>query len=33
MAAKGLTLSNIAEKDGQPWLGWVSLDYVGLVWV
>nr|CAB3500852.1 unnamed protein product [Digitaria exilis] len=30
-AAKGVTLSDVAEKDGQLWLGSVELDYVGLV--
>ena len=30
-AAKGMTLSDVAEKDGQLWLGSVELDYVGLV--
>ncbi|RCV44657.1 hypothetical protein SETIT_9G392400v2 [Setaria italica] len=31
-AAKGVTLSDVAEKDGQLWLGSVELDYVGLVY-
>jgi len=31
MPAKGLTLSNITEKDEQLWLGWVALYYVRLV--
>ncbi|KAL6593853.1 hypothetical protein ACP70R_048754 [Stipagrostis hirtigluma subsp. patula] len=30
-AAKGVTLSDVAEKDGKLWLGSVELDYVGLV--
>jgi sugar lactone lactonase YvrE len=30
-AAKGVTLSDVSEKDGQLWLGSVELDYVGLV--
>ncbi|XP_062213751.1 protein STRICTOSIDINE SYNTHASE-LIKE 10-like [Phragmites australis] len=30
-AAKGVTLSDVAEKDGQLWLGSVELDYVGLL--
>ncbi|KAL6878383.1 hypothetical protein ACP4OV_012553 [Aristida adscensionis] len=30
-AAKGVTLSDVAEKDGELWLGSVELDYVGLV--
>ena len=29
-AAKGVTLSDVSEKDGQLWLGSVELDYVGL---
>ena len=31
-AAKGVTLSNVAEKDGKLWLGSVELDYAGLVY-
>jgi len=30
-AAKGVTLSDVVEKDGKLWLGSVELDYVGLV--
>ncbi|XP_004974394.1 protein STRICTOSIDINE SYNTHASE-LIKE 10 [Setaria italica] len=30
-APKGVTLSDIAEKDGKLWLGSVELDHVGLV--
>ncbi|KAL6593705.1 hypothetical protein ACP70R_048606 [Stipagrostis hirtigluma subsp. patula] len=30
-AAKGVTLSDVSEKDGQLWLGSVELNYVGLV--
>ncbi|KAJ1297149.1 hypothetical protein BS78_01G355900 [Paspalum vaginatum] len=30
-AAKGVTLSDVAEKDDQLWLGSVELDFVGLV--
>ncbi|KAG2605162.1 hypothetical protein PVAP13_4NG112000 [Panicum virgatum] len=30
-AAKGVTLSDVAERKGQLWLGSVELDYVGLV--
>jgi sugar lactone lactonase YvrE len=30
-AGKGVTLSDVSEKDGQLWLGSVELDYVGLV--
>ncbi|KAG8054530.1 hypothetical protein GUJ93_ZPchr0001g33041 [Zizania palustris] len=30
-AAKGVTLSEVTEKDGNLWLGSVELDYVGLV--
>jgi hypothetical protein len=30
-AAKGVMISDVAEKDGQLWLGSVELDYVGLV--
>jgi hypothetical protein len=26
-----VTLSDVAEKDGQLWLGSIELDYVGLV--
>ncbi|KAF8660587.1 hypothetical protein HU200_057613 [Digitaria exilis] len=29
-APKGITLSDIAEKDGKLWLGSVELDYIGL---
>ncbi|RLN40112.1 strictosidine synthase 3-like [Panicum miliaceum] len=31
-AAKGVTLSDVAERDGKLWLGSVELDYVGLVY-
>ncbi|RLN15505.1 protein STRICTOSIDINE SYNTHASE-LIKE 10-like [Panicum miliaceum] len=31
-AAKGVTLSDVTEKDGKLWLGSVELDYVGLVY-
>ncbi|KAL6902159.1 hypothetical protein ACP4OV_005035 [Aristida adscensionis] len=30
-AADGITLSDVAEKNGQLWLGSVELDYVGLL--
>ncbi|KAF8775174.1 hypothetical protein HU200_004572 [Digitaria exilis] len=30
-AAKGVTLSDVAERKGQLWLGSVELDYVGLM--
>ena len=30
MAPKGVMLSDIAEKDGNLWLGSVKLNYVGL---
>ncbi|KAG8054533.1 hypothetical protein GUJ93_ZPchr0001g29765 [Zizania palustris] len=30
-AAKGVTLSEVTEKDGKLWLGSVELDYVGLL--
>ncbi|XP_062187062.1 protein STRICTOSIDINE SYNTHASE-LIKE 10-like [Phragmites australis] len=30
-AAKGVTLSDVAERNGQLWLGSVELEYVGLV--
>ncbi|CAO1940899.1 unnamed protein product [Urochloa humidicola] len=30
-APKGVTLSHIAEKDGNLWLGSIELDYVGKV--
>ena len=29
-APKGVTLSDVAEKDGRLWLGSVELNYVGL---
>jgi hypothetical protein len=29
-APKGVTLSDVAEKDGKLWLGSVELDYIGL---
>jgi hypothetical protein len=30
-AAKGVTLSDVAEMKGKLWLGSVELEYVGLV--
>ncbi|KAL6840149.1 hypothetical protein ACP4OV_029959 [Aristida adscensionis] len=30
-AAKGVTLSDVAERKGQVWLGSVELEYVGLI--
>ena len=30
-AAKGVTLSEVVERDGKLWLGSVELDYVGVV--
>jgi hypothetical protein len=30
-AAKGVTLSEVSQRNGTMWLGSVELDYVGLV--
>jgi hypothetical protein len=31
IAAKGVTLSEVTERDGNLWLGSVELDYVGII--